>query len=87
MRIVVERYSFLSDSLPITAEQIVILQNYSKSLASKAKMEPITQLLKGMIQVENYTVDKRSSIHLFALCTIIFGVIPVLMYQSLQEKS
>ncbi|CAD8191309.1 unnamed protein product [Paramecium octaurelia] len=76
----------LSDSLPITAEQIVILQNYSKQLASTARTEPITQLIKGTIKVENYTVDKRSTIHLFALCTIIFGVILLSCIRAFKKR-
>ncbi|CAD8187893.1 unnamed protein product [Paramecium pentaurelia] len=76
----------LSDSLPITAEQIVILQNYSKSLDSTARTEPITQLIKGLIQVENYTVDKRSTIHMFALFTIICGVILLACIRSFKKR-
>ncbi|CAD8114379.1 unnamed protein product [Paramecium sonneborni] len=77
----------LSDSLPITAEQILILQNYSKSLQPKAQIEPLIPLIKGLIKVENYTVDKRSTIHLFALFTIICGVILLACIRAFKKRS
>ncbi|CAD8195614.1 unnamed protein product [Paramecium octaurelia] len=76
----------LSDSLPVTAEQIVNLQNYSKSLNSTAQTESITPLLKGLIKVENFTVDKRSTIHLIALFTIICGVILLACIRAFKKR-
>jgi len=72
--------------LPITAEQILNLQNYSKSLDSTAPTELITPLLKGLIKVENFTVDKRSTIHLFALFTIICGVILLACIRAFKKR-
>jgi hypothetical protein len=51
------------------------LQTYSKSLELTAETVPLATLIKGKITVEDYTIDKRSNIHLFALITIILGVI------------
>ncbi|CAD8070962.1 unnamed protein product [Paramecium sonneborni] len=76
----------LSDSLPITAEQITILQNYSKSLEPPVPIETIVPLLKGLIKVENYTVDKRSTIHLFALFAIICGVILLACIRAFKKR-
>lgn len=65
----------LPKPLPISADQIVLLQKYSTALPDGSPISEIAESNKGELYVENFSIDSSSSTHLYGLFAIIIGVV------------
>ncbi|CAD8127092.1 unnamed protein product [Paramecium sonneborni] len=76
----------LPDPLPISSQQINLLQKYSKTLSDDASTQPIIKSIKGQLFVENFSIDSSSNSHLYGLIAIIIGVIILAAIRAFNKK-
>ncbi|CAD8206875.1 unnamed protein product [Paramecium octaurelia] len=76
----------LPDPLPISSEQINLLQKYSKALPEGSLTQAVSGSIKGQLFVENFSIDSSSNTHLYGLVAIIFGVIILAAIRAFNKK-
>ncbi|CAD8210916.1 unnamed protein product [Paramecium octaurelia] len=76
----------LPDSLPISSQQVALLQKYSKTLPDDSPTTQITESIKGQLFVENFSIDSGSNTHLYGLIAIIIGVIILAAIRAFNKK-
>ncbi|CAD8135912.1 unnamed protein product [Paramecium pentaurelia] len=76
----------LPDPLPISQDQINLLQKYSKALPDGSPIVAVTESIKGQLFVENFSIDSSSKTHLYGLVAIIIGVIILAAIRAFNKK-
>ncbi|CAD8196316.1 unnamed protein product [Paramecium pentaurelia] len=76
----------LPDPLPISSEQINLLQKYSKTLPDDSPTKEITESIKGQLFVENFSINSDSNTQLYGLVAIIIGVIILIAIRTFNKR-